>query len=97
MMRKIRTFLHSYMYFIVSISLFKFYCLFIYFWLSWGFVAARRLSLDAASGATLQPRCMGFSLWGLLLLQSLGSRHLGFSSTTTGSVVVVHGLSCPVE
>ena len=53
MMRKIRTFLHSYMYFIVSISLFKFYCLFIYFWLSWGFVAARRLSLDAASGATL--------------------------------------------
>ena len=53
MMRKIRTFLHAYMYFIVSINLFKFYYLFIYFWLYWGFVAALRLSLVAASGATL--------------------------------------------
>ena len=35
---------------------------------------------------TLQVYCMGFSLWGLLLLWSTGSRH-------TGSVSAAHGLS----
>ena len=34
-------------------------------------------------------RCMGFSLQWLLLLQSMGSRH-------TDSVVMAHGLSCPM-
>ena len=31
------------------------------------------------AGAALQLRCMGFSLWWLLLLQSIGSRHMRFS------------------
>ena len=40
----------------------------------------RGLSLVAASRGTLQLWCAGFSLWWLLLLQSLGSRCAGFSS-----------------
>ena len=51
-----------------------------YFWLRWVFVAARRLSLVAASGGYSSLRCAGFSLRWLLLLRSTGPRHLGFSS-----------------
>ena len=58
---------------------FKIY-LFIYFWLHWVFVAARGLSLVAASGGYSSLWCAGFSLWWLLLLWSTGSRHVGFSS-----------------
>ena len=54
--------------------------LFIYFWLRWVFVAARRLSLVAASWGYSSLRCAGFSLRWLLLLQSTGSRRTGFSS-----------------
>ena len=41
-------------------------------------------------------QCTGFSLQWFLLLQSIGSRHVGFRSCSTqvGSVVVVHRLSC---
>ena len=57
--------------------------------------------LVAASGGCSSLRCMGFSLW-WLLLWSTGSSHRGFSSCGTqaqqlwlaGSVVVVHGLCC---
>ena len=56
--------------------------LFIYFWLHWVFLAARELSLVAATGATLLWYA-GFSLQWLLLLQSMGSRHAGFSSCGT--------------
>ena len=38
-------------------------------------------------------RCAGLPLWWLLLLQSAGSRHKGFSSSC-GSVAVTHGLRC---
>ena len=63
-------------------SFFKFFKinLFIYFWLRWVFVAARGLSLVAVSGGLSLLRCVGFSLQWLLLLQSMGSRHTGFSS-----------------
>ena len=54
--------------------------LFLKFWLHWGFVAACRLSLVAASGGYSSLQCTGFSLWWLLLLQSTGSRRAGFSS-----------------
>ena len=54
--------------------------LFIYFWLHWVFVAAHGLSLIAASEGYSLLQCMGFSLWWLLLLQSTGSRSVGFSS-----------------
>ena len=37
-------------------------------------------SLVAASGGYSSLRCTGFSMWWLLLLQSTGSRHAGFSS-----------------
>ena len=40
-------------------------------------------SLVAASGGYSSLRCMGFSLGWLLLLQSTGSRHAGFSSCGT--------------
>ena len=53
---------------------------FIYFWLSWVFVAARGLSLLAVSGSYSSLRCVGFSLRWLLLWRSMGSRHGGFRS-----------------
>ena len=59
---------------------------FIYFWLRWIFVAARGLSLVAASGGHSSLRCAGFSLRWLLLL---GAQVLGMQA----SVVVAHGLS----
>ena len=45
--------------------------------------------------------CMGFSLWWILLLQSIGSRCVGFGSCSfqlwsTGSVVMANGFSCSV-
>ena len=53
------------------------FILFIYFWLHWVFVAARRLSLVVASGGSSSPRCTGFSLRWLLSWRSTGSRHAG--------------------
>ena len=66
--------------------LIDFIYLFIYFWLCWVFVAARGLSLVAASGGYSSLRCAGFSLHWLLLLCS---RALG----AWASVVVARGLS----
>ena len=65
-----------------AFSFFFFLNLFIYFWLHWVFVAERRLSLVVVSGGYSSWQCAGFSLqWFLLLqLQSVGSRHAGFSS-----------------
>ena len=60
--------------------------LFTYLWLCWVFVAACGLSLVSVSGGYSLLRCVGFSLWWLLLLRSTGSRH-------AGSVVVARGLS----
>ena len=54
----------------------------IYFWLRWVFVA-QGLSLVAASGGYCSLQCTGFSLQWLLLLQSTGPRHAGFSSCGT--------------
>ena len=65
---------------IFQIGLFK-HCI-MYFWLPWVFTAACGLSLVGASGDCSPRHCVGFSLWGLLLLQS------------TGSVVVAHAPSC---
>ena len=62
----------------------------IYFWLCWVFVAPCGLSLVAASRGYSLLWCMGFSLWWLLLLQSAGSRRVGFSSSGTG-IWLLHG------
>ena len=63
------------------------------FWLCWVFVAARGLSLVAASGGYSSLWCTGFLLQWLLLLRSTGSRHVGFSSCGAwASVVLAHGL-----
>ena len=43
----------------------------------------RGLSLVAARGGYSSLRCTGFSLWWLLLFQSTGPRHAGFSSCGT--------------
>ena len=56
---------------------FLFVCL---FWLCWVFVAAHGLSLVEVSRGYSLLQCTGFSLWWLLLLRSMGSRHAGFSS-----------------
>ena len=61
------------------------FVLFIYFWLCWVFVALRGLCLVAVSWGYALLRCVGFSLWWLLLLWSTGSRR-------AGSVVVACGL-----
>ena len=61
---------------------FRFIFNFIYFWLCWVFIASGGLSLVSASGSYSLP-CTDFSLWWLLLLQSMGSRHAGFSSCGT--------------
>ena len=53
------------------------------FWLWWVFVVVRRLSLVAVSGGYSFLQYTGFSLWWLLLLRSMGSRHLGFSSCSS--------------
>ena len=63
----------------MGLFLFKF----IYFWLHWVFIAAHGLYLVVASGSYSSLRCAGFSLWWLLLLQSMGSRRTGFSSCDT--------------
>ena len=47
------------------------------------FVAVHGLSLVEASGGYSLLRCVGFSLQWLFLLQSMGSRHVGFSSCST--------------
>ena len=73
--------------------------LLIYLWLYWVFVAVPRLSLVAVSRGDSSLWCVGFSLWWLLLLWSMDLRHVGSVVVaqrlwSTGSVVVVHGLSC---
>ena len=62
------------------LCLINLFILFIYFWLSQVFVAARGLSLVAVSGGYSLLWCAGFSLRWLLLLWSTGSKHAGFSS-----------------
>ena len=57
---------------------------FIYFWLSWVFVAMCGLSLVVASRGYSSLLCAGFSLQWLLLLQSTGSRRVGFGSCGAG-------------
>ena len=59
------------------------YFIYLFFWLHWGFVAAHGLSLVAASGGYSSLHCTCFSLWWLLLLQTMGSRHVGFSRCGT--------------
>ena len=51
--------------------------------LRWVFVATCGLPLVVVSRGYSLLRCVGFSLWWLLLLQSTGSRHAGFSSCST--------------
>ena len=48
-----------------------------------GFIVTRGLSLVAASRDYSLLQCTGFSLRWLLLLQRMGSRHVGFSSCGT--------------
>ena len=87
----------------VMTSIFFFFFLinlFIYFWLHWVFVAARRLSLVAASGgATL--RCGAWASYGggfsCCRAQALGARPsvvVARRLQSAGSVVVAHGLCC---
>ena len=71
--------------FVFSVFYFYKFILFIYFWLRWVFVAMCGLSLVAASGGYSSLQCVCFSLRWLLLLQSMGSRHAGFSSCGTSA------------
>ena len=63
---------------------------FFFFWLWWVFIA-QGLSLVAASRGYSSFQCPGFSLQWLLLLQSIGPRACGLSSS--GSQVLEHRLS----
>ena len=53
-------------------------------------------SLVVASRGYSSLRCMGFSLWWLLLLWSTGSRHAGFSSCSTWALECADFSSCSV-
>ena len=69
---------------LIFFYIYLFMYLFIYFfWLRWVFVAARGLSLVAASRGHSSLQCTGLSLQWPLLLQSTGSRHAGLSSCGT--------------
>ena len=70
-------------FFVLNKFIYLFIYLFIYFWPHWVFVAARGPSLVAASKGYSLLWCAGFSLRWLLLLQSMSSRHAGFSSCGT--------------
>ena len=76
--------------------IFKIYFIYTYFWLCWIFVAARGLSLVAASEGYSSLQCVGFSLPWLLLLRSTSSRRAGFSSCGTQAQMLWHtGLVAP--
>ena len=60
---------------VLYIYIFKLFIYLFIFWLHWVFVAARGLSLAAASGGYSSLQCVGFSLRWLLLLRSTGSTH----------------------
>ena len=55
----------------------------IFFWLCWSSLLHAGFSLVVVSGGYSSLWCAGFSLQWLLLLQSTGSRHAGFSSCGT--------------
>ena len=65
------------------LKIYLFFILFIYFWLRWVFVAVRGLSLVVVSWGYSALQCTGFPLSWVLLLQSTGSRRMGFSSCGT--------------
>ena len=71
--------------FLINLFMYLFIYLFILF--IFGCVGSLLLragfSLVAASGGYSSLRCAGFSLQWLLLFQSTGSRHVGFSSCVT--------------
>ena len=56
-----------------------------YFLFCWVFFAAHRLSLAVVSGDHSSLWCSGFIMQSLLLLQSTGCRHVGFSSCILGA------------
>ena len=66
------------------VSFFLFVCLFCFNLFIFGCVGSSLLnagfSLVATSGGYSSLRCVGLSLWWLLLLRSTGSRYAGFSS-----------------
>ena len=67
--------------------------IYFFFWLHWVFVALHGLSLVAASRGY---SAVGFSVRGLLLLWSTGSRSMGFSSCITQAQQLRHtGLVVP--
>ena len=67
--------------FALTLIFFPFFFFFlIYFWLHWVFITFAWLSLVVAVWGYSLLHCVGFSLQWLLLLQSTGCRHTGFSS-----------------
>ena len=67
----------NYFFFVFGFFFYKFIYLFIYLWLRWVFIAVCSF---------LQLQHASFSLWWLLLLWSMGSRHTGFSSCGSWAV-----------
>ena len=64
----------------MSISFFFKIFIYFYFWLPWVFVAVRRLFSSCGERGLLFVVVPGLLIGCLLLLQSMGSRHMGFSS-----------------
>ena len=82
------------LYLIFFLNLFIYFYLFIVFGCIGSSLLCAAFSLVAASGGYSSLWCAGFSLQWLLLLQSTGSRRVGFSSCGAwASVVLACGLS----
>ena len=76
----------------VFLKNYYYYCYFIYLFLTaLGLRCWAWASLVVASGGYPTLRCVGFSLWWLLLQQSTGFRRAGFSSCGTGAQLL-HGM-----
>ena len=86
----IYSFMHTtlsfFTYLFIYLSIYLSIYLFIYFWLCWVFVAARGLSVIAASGATLHCGAQASPHGGLSCCRA-------WALGTWASVVVAHGLS----
>ena len=76
---------HECMFCSFKFFIFYFILFLLFSWLRWVFVAVRGLSLVAVSRVYSSLQRVGFQLWWLLLLRSMGSR-------CAGSVVVFRGL-----
>ena len=86
-----------------GLTFFFHFCVYLYFWLPWVFIAGQELPLVALSGSCslvvlLRPRAAQASHCGGFSCRARAQWHTGFSRWHSGSIswaLEVHELSCP--